>query len=1209
MEGAQDAATVNSFSSHSGTARLAFPSPPTSTNPADIHRPLANGPPSVSNAMATTTTMAADISPEIYIPVGCLALPSHHLAMKLHSVRTLSKTGWIRVEQIVSSDGNFTIARVYVLPDDLANGRLDRSDSRLRRSRDKLLDSLDFSPDTWDASRIETYQENPPQPQPFPSVAPSAHLDNQDQDKDMSLLQMFNSIPSPSPDINTITDWTAHEFMSDILDGTIQGLTTDLYPYQRRSASLMHQREAAPAPTLDPRLCQVLDQNHNLYYYDSVTREIRRDPRYYDSPRGGILAEEMGSGKTLICLALITATKDQPAEIPEIYQANNITIRPRIASLMDMVAATATRNSFPWRRHLETGLETCIKAIKRNPGYYYRPRPQSSRRSRFLQGDQPPYKIYLSHATFVVVPINLLEQWTQEIAKHAPSLKVHILKRGNTKRTQQPSVHDLIYVDIILCSTQALEALWQDYKRQEQDGSWTLNCVLGSIRYKRCIVDEGHKLGNPGLTGPNTSLLRALDALHADARWIVTGTPSKGLFGAEQDGADAATLDATVAKQERQDLERIGSMVTWYLKARPWSNTSRDSGDTPADWRAYIMQPSHSHSRQIGGRRDCLRFLLNSLIIRHRLSEVSHLLPDVDAKVVRLEGSYQDKLSLNIFSMMIIFNAVQSERTDQDYLFHPRNRKNLLELVSNLRQATFFGGPFYSNKDVQQAVETAEEFLREKKVPIDASDDELLRSAIAFGEEAKRNKIKKYANRFHEVPIYIQHFPSTTGTVWSLDGRGKDEMGLLCTHSQRMVAVQKLLRPFLESPIGLHTYLNGNDFENAAFRLLIEEHERIQWQAKKSVTTMLAGKTKLGEDRLSNRKHHSTAINEESIPTPPHTPETSIEIAAPLANTQLVSTISVKLSYLIDAIVKYQKDEQIIVFYENDNVGYYLASILDMLQVQHLIYAKKLSSARRAQYITTFNHSTKFRVLCMDISQAAFGLDLRSASRIYFINPVHDPQVEAQAIGRVRRISQQKKVTVETLVLKDSLEEVIAERKHSMSQAEHRRCKTILDDRPIYDWIRNVKIVPLPEVDIDDRPSQMARLAAPQLIFGREFGREVSHPDEDILLYDPVTAAANEKQSADDAKPSEAEAKRLAGLRTKFGRMQKVQLQSPTPGSSSTRSSPAPTPQVQPVKRARFADEAGESSSASFRVAPASERSSDMLPAPSAKRIRFSEAT
>jgi hypothetical protein len=152
----------------------------------------------------------------------------------------------------------------------------------------------------------------------------------------------------------------------------------------------------------------------------------------------------------------------------------------------------------------------------------------------------------------------------------------------------------------------------------------------------------------------------------------------------------------------------------------------------------------------------------------------------------------------------------------------------------------------------------------------------------------------------------------------------------------------------------------------------------------------------------------------------------------------------------------------------------------------------------------------------MDINQAALGLDMRSASRIYFINPVLNPQIEAQAIGRARRISQQKPVTVETLVLRGSLEEVIVRRREEMTAEEQRKCRTILDDKPIYEWILNARILTLPkEDDDDDRDdgqmngnvnkntkglAQTARLKTPQLVFGRGFGRTVEHPDDDLVV-------------------------------------------------------------------------------------------------------------
>ena len=133
----------------------------------------------------------------------------------------------------------------------------------------------------------------------------------------------------------------------------------------------------------------------------------------------------------------------------------------------------------------------------------------------------------------------------------------------------------------------------------------------------------------------------------------------------------------------------------------------------------------------------------------------------------------------------------------------------------------------------------------------------------------------------------------------------------------------------------------------------------------------------------------------------------------------------------------------------------------------------------------------------MDLSQAAFGLDMREASRVYFINPVLNPQVEAQAIGRVRRIHQKKTVHVETLVLKDSIDEVILERKEHMTQAEHRQAKSILDIRPIYNWIKNAKVLPLPPARETDA-TQMAPLHTPQNVFGRGFGQR-AHPDEGLV--------------------------------------------------------------------------------------------------------------
>ncbi|CAN8098591.1 unnamed protein product [Discula destructiva] len=1122
-----------------------------------------------------------------YIPVGCLVSSSERLDKVLHHYQDLSKNEWICFETIASQDKSFGITRVYVLPDDTDNGRVDRSSPNLQQKKKELLATLDFSAATWNGA----FNNNAPAN--FPVLSPAFRLAVAHDEDGASLLKMFNTIPSPKPNFDMVDDDFDRQCMSDLLEGAVDGLITTMYPYQCRSAALMHQKEVQPAQFLDPRLIEVLDQNGRLYYYNSVTGNVFLEPRYYDGVRGGILAEEMGAGKTLICLALIAATKDLPAYTPDIYQgSNNLTIRPRVGSLMDMAAAVATKYANPWRRRIDPCHTKMLRSLNDNPGWYYLPRPESRRPVRKPEQDHPPQKIYLSHATLVIVPANLLQQWLQEISKHTERLNVHVIGSQDSFLTLKETT--LIEYDIIITSVEALEALWQEYRRPGSNGMWTFNCGLGRVRFKRCIVDEGHKLGNVKLSGIKTGILQALDTLQIDARWIATGTPAQGLFGTEEGGENNTTLAESTAQQERSDLERIGAIATQYLKARPWSNTVHDYGDTVADWKVYIMQSRHNS--QSSGRTDCLRSTINSMIVRHHLSEVSSMLPTVDAKVVELEGSYQDKLSLNLLSMMIIFNAVQSQRTDEDYFFHPKNRKSLLELVNNLRQATFYGGAFFSNVEIRKAVQTAEAFIEKAAVDISEPDSRLLGAAIAHGKLATQNKLKDISKLYHEPPIFVKNFPHASWMenveeeskicTWSIDWRIVS--GLICTNWKIMVAAQKKLRPFLDSAQkekrkllygteNLDHYLNSGSFsrdgklDHQMYRARTDEcsQDPSGVAESKNVPT-LAGNTRLGNDHVSPRKRHSAPMPpaNQALPTPRQTPEVTLEIPAPLADTQLVSTSSAKLSYLIDAIVMHQKDEQIIVFYDNDNIAWYLAGVLEMLSIHHLIYAKGLTAHRRAQYVSTFNNTEKFRVLLMDINQAAFGLDMRAASRVYFINPVLNPQVEAQAIGRVRRISQQKSVTVETLVLKDSLEQVIMERKMNMTQAEHRNCKTILDDRPIYDWILNAKIISLPDVEAEDGPAQMAQLKVPQYLFGLELGRERSNPDEDILLEEPSAPAKGKAFGGDGRNDgSNLGTKRLLFAGDEAGE------------ASGSVSEAGLAPSVpRPVKKARFAMDQGRRS-------------------------------
>ncbi|RDA84794.1 hypothetical protein CP532_6535 [Ophiocordyceps camponoti-leonardi (nom. inval.)] len=998
----------------------------------------------------------------------------------------LFHAGWIDLQLRFSFTFLTATFRVYLLPDDTCNDRIDRSKSKLKKARANLLRLLDVAPKTWKGECAHS---------------PSAgFLSTPGQvDDDESLLQLFNSIQSPSPEPGLMQDPHIQDAMCDLMTSSVPGLNTELYPYQRRSAALMLQKETQPGRSCDPRLISAKDQDGKPFYLDTVAGTVRREPRYYDGVLGGILAEEMGSGKTLICLALILASKGFPTKAPDLYACAEPPTRKTIVSLADMAASCAVRNSVPWKPWFENwrvqfGFEfdRCLDVFKRNPAHYIYQAPISSprrqqRRQRISLYDSPPdleaKTIYLSTASLVIAPNNLVFQWKQEIEKHTSGLRYIVL----VKSDPLPTVTDLLHYDIVLFSQSRFE---QITGTERQDfGS------LGLVHFKRCIVDEGHKLGNSNLN-KQSLLLQGLRGIKFSARWIVTGTPSHGLFGVDE----PPTEKETSTDMEKKDIQRLGSMATLYLGARPWANTSSEAGDEPAKWDNYLLLPKHNPSSQ--GRWDYLKSTLNSLIVRHRLAEVGQLLPPVEDKIVVLEGSYQDRLSLNIFAMMIIFNSVQSERKDQDYFFHPRQRKSLLQIVHNLKQTTFFGGSFFSSEEIATAVETAETFLLEGKVSVSEEDEKLLREAIEFGHVAVKNTLRSLSHSFHEIPVCVEQFPANAGQAWSLDGKSAD---CVSTSASLLSSLQRIVHGALGAPEQLNSLLNGGLVQKGKAEMAKMQAAQQPDKDKTESAVKLAGNTKLGDD--SPKKSRSHRVN---VVTPKKTFALD-SLPAPLQATKMVATASAKLSYLLGSIARHQQDEKMIVFYENESTAWYLASMLEVLQIQHLIYARGLTTERRALYVDTFHRNPVFRVLLMDISQAAFGLDMREASRIYFINPVLNPQVEAQAVGRLRRISQQKPVTVETLVLKNSIDEVILERKRHMTQAEHRQAKTILDIQPIYNWIKNAKVVDLPDTE-DDGTSQMAALCAPQPLFGQGFGGD-SHKDDENDDEDDVCLVPGRKTS------------------------------------------------------------------------------------------------
>lgn len=869
----------------------------------------------------------------------------------------------------------------------------------------------------------------------------------------------------------------------------------------------------------------------------------------------------MGLGKTLICIAIIVATKGHFPKIPPQYSTDLNPIRPRTGTLMQMAAATIGREQIPWRaifQDLEKDGELhggCLNMLEENNGSYFMPLKDAARRRN--GGNMTHNCIYLCSATLIIVPENLFFQWKNQISLHVEQDTLKVLY-VDTLRDTLPPTADLLTYDVILISKKRFvqemdktDQMCHEGKDPIMKSSSPQPCsdrhqavkyrcsVLRKLHFLRIIVDEGHDFA---ASGRRTEAVWALRDLLVERRWIVSGTPTTGLIGVELDLAANETSELgtnnphilnqellesrkleSIMTQERKDLNSLGRTVIDFLQLSPWANIQDDL----ASWQKYVMPSKDGKRKHMS-----LRSILGGLVVRHQIDDVNAdiQLPPLKNTVVYLNPSFHDKLSINMFILSLTANAITSERTDKDYMFHPSNRAQLDLLVNNLRHSGFYWVGF-TPQSIAKTLDVCRSFLetaRNEDSPslITIEDQALLKQVMCEGEQALASPSWNSFARLQEMGIYVDNFPQNACDAWSLIQRGEHEpvlfgvtqlikaqehvdsrlyssdpaYGLAGLGKRTMEALQpKQIQEAgadLSKQSGSAKNVRGS---NVAYKYLHSEPStelRLTEKNTISKTVIVSGR---GIKR--NFQHVNDLTSSHSVSTSKMKsalkPLASFEENATeqlpsdsaLAQVTMIGTASAKLSYLIEKVLVLQQDEKILVFYRGDDIAYFIAQAFDLIGIQYLIYTGKLSKGRhdrRETYINVFNVTERFRVMLMDVRQAAHGLHIASASRVFFVNPEWQPNVEAQAIKRAHRIGQTRPVHVETLVLKDTLEDKMLQRRKIMSTEEHQSAKNSLIDDPVMrDLIKTVKPVSLSAEEIGDVRLQMAPLNTPQRIFGR----------------------------------------------------------------------------------------------------------------------------
>ncbi|KAH8690546.1 SNF2 family N-terminal domain-containing protein [Talaromyces proteolyticus] len=134
---------------------------------------------------------------------------------------------------------------------------------------------------------------------------------------------------------------------------------------------------------------------------------------------------------------------------------------------------------------------------------------------------------------------------------------------------------------------------------------------------------------------------------------------------------------------------------------------------------------------------------------------------------------------------------------------------------------------------------------------------------------------------------------------------------------------------------------------------------------------------------------------------------------------------STKLSKLVDNISQHNMSDKAIVFSAWKGTLRIIAGLLAARFIPVLQIDGSLSIKERQKVLTRFQQDAQRNVLLMTLGTGAVGLNLTVANRIHLVEPQWNPSVENQAIGRVLRLGQQRKVYVIRYIVENSIENYV----------------------------------------------------------------------------------------------------------------------------------------------------------------------------------------
>jgi len=134
---------------------------------------------------------------------------------------------------------------------------------------------------------------------------------------------------------------------------------------------------------------------------------------------------------------------------------------------------------------------------------------------------------------------------------------------------------------------------------------------------------------------------------------------------------------------------------------------------------------------------------------------------------------------------------------------------------------------------------------------------------------------------------------------------------------------------------------------------------------------------------------------------------------------------SIKIQEIITHITDKTAQHKVLIFSQFTSMLALLKNELDLLGIPYEYLDGKSSTKKRQASVQNFQDNDDLRVFLISLKAGGTGLNLTAADYVYILDPWWNPAVENQAIDRIYRIGQNKKVFAYRMICKDTVEEKI----------------------------------------------------------------------------------------------------------------------------------------------------------------------------------------